>query len=293
VNEAGQVAGNAYRYSATLDPLGGDSFFFNGTSAQRINPVGGDYEYTAPGGQYRDSNPWAINASGNVAGSSNRYTASGADLGTDIWYFNGTTTKRINPIGPGYEKTVAGGTYRDASFWQLNDAGDVVGTVSRFGAGGVDMGRAGFFFNEATDVTSLLEFSYRDDGLANTDFVMLLSDTGVVLGSYEKFSGSSSLGMRAFWWSDDAGFHDLGALAAGGLSAAGWAQLGKSSFQSGTFTGGSPLYIAGLGLPNDQTGGSAPFVLEAQLPEPAAAAALALLLFPARLLSRRRYKISR
>jgi hypothetical protein len=94
----------------------------------------------------------------------------------------------------------------------------------------------------------------------------------VVLGTYDLFSGSTNLGRRAFWWSKQAGFYDLGSLVNGGLSANGFDALDYLTSAGGAGPGGSPAIINGWGLgPGQVPDNSTLFQLQAQTPEPAAA----------------------
>jgi hypothetical protein len=88
------------------------------------------------------------------------------------------------------------------------------------------------------------------------------------------------LGDRAFWWSAEAGFYDLGGLVEGGLSAAGWEYLANVYGSvvpgaAGATPGGSPLYIVGTGLTIGQTGGKSTYLLTV-VPEPSGLALLAI-----------------
>jgi hypothetical protein len=124
----------------------------------------------------------------------------------------------------------------------------------------------------------------RDDGFAYTES-FVLTEEGVVLGEYVRFSGMSSLGLRAFWWTRDSGLHDLGDL----TDMTGWDRLTSAGEANGTTFSGAPFFIGGHGLTTNQIPGygETSFLMTAQLPEPSGTAAL-LLIAPALCRRRRR-----
>ena len=293
INEAGHVLGQSLRYSSGGDDLGVDIWVDTGAQSRRVNLTGAGYEYTTGGGIYRQGDGFILTSSGKTGGHSLRFAPDGTSLGSDAWMDDGSTTRRISLTGAAYEKTVAANPYREGTLHQINDiTGAAIGDNKRYAADGSDLGQAGWFFDAATDQTLALEFSFRNDGYSYTD-PQLLSDTGVVLGSYDQFSGASTLGLHVFWWSKDDGFHDLGSLVnGGGPAGSGWSSLISTYDNAGTFPGGSPQYILGVGktLGEDPVVGFTAYELQAALPEPAGAT---LALAAAAAFLTRRYKINR
>jgi hypothetical protein len=281
VNTAGHVAGGSSRFGADGTYLGQDAWFYNGSTTQRINLSGGAYEYPTPAGSYRFGQEWLIKSSDVVVGYNSRFDAAGGNLGNDIWLFDGAT-RLLNLTGGPYETAAH---LRVSTMIAVNDVGEVLGTSERYAGDGSSLGLAGWFFDHSTDATTALEFSFRNDGFCETD-PQFLTEDGIVLGSYERFSGATSLGDFAFWWSRDAGFHDLGNLVSGGLSLSGWSALADVIDAQGAFLGGSPRYIAGVGLASDQTYGSSGYLLAAKVPEPACAGIAGLVLLGLRRRSR-------
>jgi len=271
----GHVMGKSDRFTAAGDDLGSDLWVYDGATTHTINLTGGVYEYTAAGGVYRraevSGNAQLINSSGQVAGRSYRFASDGSPLGIDVFFYDGTSSKHVGPTGATYQKTVAGGVERDEGLVRLNDSGMVLGFSARFDGSGNDLGQAGWLFDQASNTTDLLEFSYRDDGYAWTQ-PQWLTGSGVVLGAYDLFSGPTLTGEHAFWWSKADGFHDLGTLVNGGLGA--WANLTEASSSGGTDLNGSPKYLMGFGRLNGTTSNSSsPFLLTPHVvPEPAALA---------------------
>ena len=160
---------------------------------------------------------------------------------------------------------------------QLNDAGQAVGYSSR--PSGSSMLQVGWLYDDYAAKTFALEFSFRNDGFSSTT-PQILTDTGVVLGFYEAYSGSSDLGQHAFWWSEASGFRDWSSLVTGNLSVQGWSSLlseiaATTDSGTGALPGGSPAYVLGNGNLNG-TGFNTQFLLAPAVPEPASLALLGL-----------------
>jgi len=264
----GKVLGASNRYASDGSDLGIDTWHYNGTTTKVINLTGPGYEFSTAGGTWRNSVGYSLFSGGAAAvGSSDRAAADGTFLGADIWYYNGTTTTRINPVGGNFEYTTPAGNYRLANYSDANDNGFVIGITGVYNASGNYIGEAGWFYDASNSLTYPLEFSFSTDGACNTQPVFV-TDTGVVLGTYTVYSGSSNLGTDSFWWSESAGFHDLGSLA-NGLSAAQWSMLNTVWDQRGIFPGNAPQFILASDLNSLNSGDSSSiFLLTAQLPEP-------------------------
>jgi len=266
LNNNGQAIGYTYRFNSSGGALGYDSWLFNGTTTQQVGLTGANYSYAAAGGTYQASVAQQLNQSGQVVGSSNRYNSSGGSLGVDAWFSNGGTTQQIGLTGANYSYAATGGTYQSSFNQFLNNSGQVIGFSQRYGSAGNSLGQDGWFFDSNTNSTSLLQFSVDSANNYSYTDPMMLTDSGVVLGSYALFSGSTALGNYAFYWSKTDGFHDLGALVNGGLNAQGWQYLadvyGSSTpGASGTSPSGTPRYVIGDGLVTGQTGGNSVYLL--------------------------------
>jgi hypothetical protein len=270
LNNAGQAVGFSDRYNSVGSMLGTDTWFFDGKTTQQIGLTGAGFSYTStqPGsGIYEQSGPGAlINNAGQVAGGSTRFGSNGADLGGDTWFFNGTTTQSIGLTGPGYSYFTSSGTVQSSRAMTINDNpnAQVLGLSSRYDSSGNSLGQSAWFYDSATGITTPLVFSIRDDGYAYT-YPIALTDTGIVLGYYDLFSGDSNT-IDAFYWSEQYGFYDLGTMVNGGLTAAGWAQLTDADFAGGMLPDGSPQFLAGYGLLENFAGTSV-FLMNA-VPEP-------------------------
>ncbi|MDP9175105.1 MAG: DUF3466 family protein [Planctomycetota bacterium] len=274
LNNSGQVIGYSKRYNGQNGVLlGQDPWRYDGTSTQQMGLTGGVYSYSFFGnGTFQMSVAQQINNAGQVIGYSNRYDASGNSLGQDAWYFNGAT-QPIGLSGGVHSYAGAGGIFQSSTAQQINKSGQVVGTSNRYDSSGNSLGQDGWFFDPATDVTTSLQFSVDSANNFSSTSPEILTDTGVVLGQYELYVGSTDEGLRAFYWSLSNGFYDLGSLVSGGLTAAGWQDLALVDVSSvpgalGTAGDGSPQYIAGVGSINGQYGNGTEYLLSASVPEP-------------------------
>src|SRR4029077_11526504 len=117
-----------------------------------------------------------------------------------------------------YEHAASGGIYRYGFAIAPNEAGDLIGESERDSAIGDDIGQAGWFYDSASGTTMPLEFSVRSSDSYSFTRPRILTEQGVVLGSYDFFEGATFVAERAFWWSEQAGFHDLGQLVHSGLT---------------------------------------------------------------------------
>jgi hypothetical protein len=334
INAAGQVAATSARYSSTGGDNGRDAWLFDGNTTRLIGLTGPDYEYQSSDGTIgRYNEPSAApTASGSVLGwssgphgsdtwvysngttrrvgltggiyenATHHRQGSGAGInnagqsigvnnlfqgysGQDCWFNDGTASHRINLTGGVYEytdSTRGNAIVRGAFPTELNESGDVIGWSWRYSPTGDSLGSAGWFYDSTTDVTTELAFGVRADLYCAT-MPLLLTETGVVLGSYKLSDATTGLNTRAFWWSASEGFHDLGELVSGGLPDAGWQYLtgfnnniANDAATAGVMPGGSPQYVLGYGVLNGQVdGGVSAFLLSANVPEPAGAVSIA------------------
>jgi hypothetical protein len=274
LNSAGQVTGFSYQ----------DSWLYDGSATVQIGLTGGVYQFAylgGGGGTYQSSSAIQVNSAGQVIGTSNRYNASSnpslpttlGTLGQDSWVYNGSSTVQIGLTGGVYQYAytgVGGGTYQLSTPIQINSAGQVIGTSNRYNSSGGSLGQAGWYYNGSSTVA--LSFGSRNSDNYSYTAPTILTNQGVVLGSYESFSGTTDLGAHAFWWSQAAGFYDLGLLVNGGLTASGWASLanvygGSIPGTQGLDISGSPLTVFGTGELTTMSGGQLVFELTA-IPEP-------------------------
>jgi hypothetical protein len=293
LNTAGQVAGTSNIYNSAGTQTGQDTWEYSSGITKQIGLTGGVYQSTytgAGGGTLRNSalstGPGAgLNADGDILGTSQRYNSAGTNIGQDSWFYNGTTTQQMGLTGGIYETPntgTGGGTIRSSTPTALNDNHDAIGYSMRYNNTGGSLGQDGWFFNSATDTTTLINTGNTlSNGSVFTDPVVI-TDTGVVLGEYDPTGGGTDL----FWWQNGS-FYNLGSLVSGGLSAQDWQNLEQFYNLSPTpISGNTPQYIVGSGLLTG-SGGAGAFLLTA-LPEPTMLAPIA---FGALLLKRPRRKL--
>lgn len=278
ISDTGMVDGYSRRYNTSNIEIGHDAFVATTAGTWRVGLIGTGYEYTysgTGGGTYRTSSVSASSTTGYAVGYSDRYNSLGFSLGRDAWVATTSGTRLAGLTGPGYESPgtdPGGGTYRLNTPLVVNTHGDAIGTTHRYGLTGAgNAGTAGWFFDGDTGLTTSLEFSFRSSNNWVETSPMLLSDDRVVLGQYRLYSGDTDMGLRAFWWSSGDGFHDVGSLVSGGLTAAGWQYLSSIYDSSvpgvaGSGQGVSPLYILGTGQMITPTG--QPYLLSVPEPTP-------------------------
>lgn len=302
INNNGNAAFKAYRYSGTITSTG-DVVFYNSTTKSTVvaNPT--DAIHTAPPGVASDSNPNpnARNVSpvaltnsdyiaGNIAvyyrpGPNNTFVQLGSS-GADVFFFNGKTnsSKIINLTGTGYERSDTT-QFRSSSMVQITDNGYVIGTSTRFSSTNTNLGTAGWIYDPVADTTTALQFpSFGTNGIATTTPRFVLPN-GTVFGDYTLYNASgTSLGSRAFLWNKTDLFTDLGSITPN-LASAGWDYLFGGSAGNQYAPLGSlaadllatdyPVVVAGNGklLSGSTTTG---LVYVAAIPEPGALAPLAV-----------------
>jgi hypothetical protein len=209
LNAAGQAAGFSNRFYSDGTNLGTDSWFFNGTSTQRIGLTGSEYEDVYfPGEDYEGSSPFFLNNTGEVTGISSLYAPNGQPIGNDTWFFAKGSTERIGLTGGVYSYTVDGGTDEFSVPSQLNDAGDVAGISNRQISPGLSLGGDCWFFNGKTTKQIGLTgsgYSYNNgNGIYETSAISQMNAAGDVIGTSLRFSSTgTSLGQDG-WFYDPA-----------------------------------------------------------------------------------------
>lgn len=259
LNEAGQVAGYARRYNGVRADLGRSAWLYNGTGTVDLSLTG--TEYTRNDG-YRASYVDHLSEAGQAAGYAERYNGAGTDLGRSAWLYNGTSTIDISLTGTVHTRNNG---YRYSRIDQLNEAGQAVGAAYRYNGDVTQLGQTAFFYDATIDKVYGMDFSVRStDGYALSSF-SFLGDDGLGLGAYSLFDSSGvSLGSRAFSFTVEDGFLDLGGLVAD-LSGEGWLYLASAYRANGAG------HIIGSGLLDDMTSSSMAYLLAPQaVPVPAA-----------------------
>jgi hypothetical protein len=278
ISETGRAAGATSRYDVNGNERGQDAWVSFGGPTTRIGLTGGPYESTSGGSDVpiRTSTVRGLSPGGVVFGDSLRYhPTTAAPRGQDAWVFDGAVTTPVGLTGGLYEWPSAGVSTRSSTALAATDTGLAIGTSARYTPAGGDLGQAGWFWNSTLGTTTELLFSTRPDGYGVT-LPAVLTDSGVVLGSYKRFSGSTLVGDRAFWWSPADGFYDLGALIPGFLPD--WSYLTNVAASAGLSPLGQPRFITGTGaLAGGPTTGAGYVLSIMTIPTAPTAAPLALL----------------
>jgi hypothetical protein len=276
MNEVGQAVGFTFRFSGSTD-AGRSAWIASHGVTTRLGFTTADYTDNN-GYQYSEpySSPGAFNAAGQVIGYSNRYSDA-ADMGRAAWLGSVNATTRLGLTTADYTRN-DGYQFSDAR--SINKLGQVIGYSFRYD-GSTALGMAGWFFDDDLNQTIPLVFSSRaSDGYCLT-LPMYLADDGTVVGQYELFNTQDlDLGSRAFVWSTGIGFHDLGSLVDGGLSANGWQYLYRATMIN------SHGDIVGRGAPAGYYATDMAFVMS-PVPEPSTIALVLGALIPLALWSRR------
>ncbi len=268
LTDSGYVAGWSRRFgpgdTARARSRGFSTWLYDGSSTTRVGLF--DVDHTRSDGD-QFSHISHLTDSGYAAGTSNQRTG-----GRSAWFYDGSSATRIGDFDAVHTRSTDG--YQDSDVTRLTESGYAAGYSSRFD-GEVSLGQTGWIYDPVADTQISIILSERSDGYAYS-YVSFLGEDGLGLGSYVLFDAAdANLGGRAFAWTPESGAVDLGALVAGGLSAAGWSALYGAIRENGL-----DQIVGGGILP---TGGWLAYLL-VPIPEPGTGVlvALGLLGFAAR-----------
>jgi hypothetical protein len=225
-----------------------------------------------PSDSMRFGNVSFLTNAGTAAGVSNRYDSSSASQGQAAWYFDGTNAPiDISPTDS-IHAAVSGGTNSSTNaITAINStSGLVAATVTRISAttGGTALGQDAYVYDTVAKKDFYVDTG--DEGTSGYEFsyIGVISDTGVAVGYYNTYVGTSSTvtGSVVFDWSEGTGLQTLqtytGSTASGSLSAY------VDSFH---FDANGNLYA-----PNTYGTGATSVIEYAAVPEPASATLLAV-----------------
>ena len=152
---------------------------------------------------YQMYNDSSLNQAGQVIGTAQRFNGGATSLGQSAWLYSGGTTTNIGLTDT--EHTRDDG-YRYSSYipgYNLNQAGQVIGTAQRFNGGATSLGQSAWLYSGGTTTNiGLTDTEHtRDDGYRySTDY--LLNQAGQVLGYSQRYNGgATSLGQSAWLYS--------------------------------------------------------------------------------------------
>jgi hypothetical protein len=186
---------------------------------QQIGLTGGGYSYNNGSGIDQYTSPGSLNNAGQAAGISERFSSTGAYLGYDSWFFNGTTTQQIGLFGGGYSYNNGSGVFEYDDSIPMNSAGEVAGYSERFASSGTELGEDAWFFNGTT--TQQIGFtgsgySYTNaSGLFETSVVYYLNNAGDVVGSSNRYSSSGTNLGDDCWFFNGTSIQQIGLTGSG------------------------------------------------------------------------------
>ncbi|MDQ3441178.1 MAG: DUF3466 family protein [Planctomycetota bacterium] len=239
LNAIGHAAGFSHRYNqSTNAQIGQSAWVYNGTEPFQAGLVNDDD--SSNGDFVRDdtkeqfSTVTALNDIGDAVGQSRRYVNSTV-RGQGAWFYDDVTHESTR-IGLFDEAsfTRSDNKLQNSTVLFLNDAGQAVGTSSRFNGTSAQEGQTAWFYDSALDLMTELKITTSAANAGMRWELAFLSDSGDVLGTYRENSANADT-ARAFLWdyavldnlatAADERFHDLGDWVEGGLTAAGWESL--------------------------------------------------------------------
>lgn len=255
VNSAGQLAGYSLRFNGNVS-LGRSAWLFDGATSVAVGLTGA--AHTRNDG-YKYSDAFGINDLGQLRGVSYRYKGS-ADAGRSAWFYNGTTTIDIGVNDSSHTRNDG---YQYSQTQDISELGQVSGYSYRYNGGNIELGQDAWLYDPILAQTTQIQLSSRTDGYAYSS-IEYLGDDGLALGQYRLFDAlNNDLGLRAFYFKNGDGLHDLGLLVAGGLTANGWTSLADAVRADGIGR------IIGHGKLASQSDGQMAYLLTA-VPEPCA-----------------------
>jgi hypothetical protein len=197
LNQAGRVIGSSERYNGGSTLLGNSAWLYDGANTIQLGYTGSGY--TRSDG-YSYSFPRQLNEAGRVIGYSSRFNGS-ANWGNTAWLYDGATTFDIGPTG--FEYTGTDG-YKNSDTYQLNKAGQVLGTSQRVNGGGASS-NLGFnpwlFDGTKTIPIGLTGSAYTKGSGYRANGAVKLNDAGQVIGWTERYNGGyTQLGQDTWFY---------------------------------------------------------------------------------------------
>ncbi|MBX3412576.1 MAG: DUF3466 family protein [Pirellulales bacterium] len=193
LNNAGQVIGYSERYNGGSTTLGLSAWLYDGSTTLNIGLSGA--EHTRNDG-YQSSGAWQLNEAGQVIGSSIRYNGGSVTLGNSAWLYDGSTTLNIGLTGAEHTRNDG---YQYSGAWQLNEAGQVIGSSNRYNGGSTALGQSAWLYDGSTTLNiGLVSAEHsRDDGTKGST-AQQLNEAGQVIGYSVRFYGDAYLGQDAW-----------------------------------------------------------------------------------------------
>jgi hypothetical protein len=201
LNDVGQVAGTATRYSGSTNE-GQDAWLYSSvTNTTQVVGVT-DSAHTQTGGVSNNS-PIALNGAGQVAGTAARYSGS-TNEGQDSWLYS-PTTNTAHVIGLNDSAHTQTGGYSYSNPITLNNSGQVAGYTYRY-SGNTQEGQDAWSYSPTTNTTQLIGLTdavHTKSGGYSYNYPTLTNAAGDVVGYAERYSGATGEG-NDFWFYDPA-----------------------------------------------------------------------------------------
>jgi hypothetical protein len=203
INNSGQIIGTSTRWNAANLNTGADAWIYTSstTSYSQIGLTGGSWESTTgTAAGTRSSAVSRINSTGRVVGTSNRYTASGTQIGQDGFFYNGVTSVRIGLTSAAY--TAADGTI-NTNIFGLTNSNIAYGTTTRANSLGTDS----WIFNGALTspssvVVGLTGAGYEKADGTRTSTITTVNEAGLAIGTSVRYDASGTSLGNSGWLYD-------------------------------------------------------------------------------------------
>ncbi len=138
-----------------------------------------------------------LNQAGQVSGEAKRYNGGSTDLGQSAWLYNGSRTRNIGLTGN--EHTREDG-YQNNRAEQLNEAGQVSGTATRYNGGSTYLGQSVWLYNgRHTRNIGLTDSEHTREDDYQFSFETGLNEAGQVIGNAHRWNGGSTELGRSAW----------------------------------------------------------------------------------------------
>jgi probable HAF family extracellular repeat protein len=184
LNDAGQVAGNAVAYDSAHTRLSNVAFLYSNGALTTLGSFGADKNGRGV------SAAAGLNDSGQVAGTSTVYDATGVSKGSAAFLWSKGTLTNLGNFGT--DPTGFGSSTAKA----LNSSGQVVGSSTVYDATGVNKGSAAFLWSNGT-LTNLGSFGTDNSGKGNS-FAVGINNSGMVIGDSDRYVNGHYTATDAF-----------------------------------------------------------------------------------------------
>lgn len=266
-----------------------------GGTTKRVGLIGAGY--VSSDNIARSSTASYVNNAGYVVGTSTRYSST-ATSGTAAWYDKYSTAStntsvsnsvRLGLTGSAHTATDGTNTYQYSTVTALTNSGLVAGYSTRYYNQGVTVGSTSITANgnngqdawvydltTATPTQYIMGIAANDAGYAYST-ISLMTEDGLILGTYNTYSGSTVTGTYLYAWTAGSSMTTISDSIDYTLSDEDWSKI-SSLF--GVDANGN-IYgtgiISGMGATADTYSTAVAFVLsQAAVPEPASLSMLAL-----------------